>query len=148
MKHQIVLLLVLLLVFSIGCHTQRKVTHVQDAENSLIKKIYKNIKIIESNAYMTGSCEPSIAINPSNPKNIVAGNVLNDYHYSFDGGLTWTSGKLHSKLGVYGDPCIIADNEGSFYYLHLANPDGRAFASKKFLNQIVRYAFFFINLLC
>jgi len=105
--------------------------------NTAVGKIYKNIKIIESLAFKTGSCEPSIAINPMNPNNMVVGNVLNDLHYTFDGGKTWTSNKLQSDLGVFGDPCIIADSKGIFYYLHLADPDGKAYASRHFLNQIV-----------
>lgn len=123
--------------FIISCRSQRNVTSTQGDENSLQKSNFKNIKIIENSAFSTGACEPSIAINPKNPNNIVAGNVLDDYHYSFDGGLTWESKKLKSKLGVYGDPCIITDNKGDFYYLHLANPDGRSYASKKFLNEII-----------
>lgn len=124
--------LFIILLLSISCQMPKIVTSEKRSETA-----YKNIKIIESNAYVTGSCEPSIAINPKNPNNIVAGNVLNDYHFSFDGGLTWHSQKLRSDLGVYGDPCILADNEERFYYLHLANPDGRGFGSDKFLNTIV-----------
>ena len=40
-------------------------------------------------------------------------------------------------MGVFGDPCLVADHTGIFYYLHLSNPDGRAYASRKFLNTIV-----------
>lgn len=122
----------MLVVIFISCRTEYVATN-----NAPYKPVHKNIKIIESSAFFTGSCEPSIAINPRNPQNIVAGNVLNDYHYSFDAGKTWNSKKLQSEFGVFGDPCIIADSDGTFYYLHLANPDGRGYASKKFLNQIV-----------
>jgi len=128
MKH----IFFILFILFISCHTERVVTNIATQ-----KSVYKNIKIIESDAFITGSCEPSIAINPKNPKNIVAGNVMNDYHYSFDGGATWNSEKLQSKYGVFGDPCIVADWDGYFYYLHLANPDGKAYSSKSFLNQIV-----------
>ncbi len=121
----------------ISCQSKRIVTVTQDAEKTLKQGNFRNIKITETSAFITGSCEPSIAINPKNPNNIVAGNVLDDYHFSFDGGLTWNANKLKSKLGVFGDPCIIADQKGNFYYLHLANPDGKRFSSKKFLNQIV-----------
>lgn len=123
-------LLYLSLLLLISCQTKSVVT-----SNTNLNKNYKNIKIIESDAFVTGSCEPSIAINPKNPNNIVVGNVMDDYHYSFDGGKTWISNKLQSDFGVFGDPCIIADWDNTFYYLHLANPDGRS--GDSFLNQIV-----------
>ncbi len=110
---------------------------MQDAENSIKQGNYKNIKIAEGSAYSTGPCEPSIVVNPTNTDNIVAGSVLDNYHYSFDGGLTWKTNTLTSQFGVYGDPCLIAATDGDFYYLHLANPEGMAFSSSKFLNQIV-----------
>lgn len=136
MKHYSLLFIVLVLLF-ISCKSKQVVTTTQDAEKTLKQSNYRNIKITEGIAIVTGSCEPSIAINPKNTNNIVAGNVLDDYHYSFDGGITWETRKLKSELGVFGDPCIITDKEGDFYYLHLANPDGKRFLSKKFLNQIV-----------
>ena len=110
---------------------------MQDAENSIKQGNYKNIKIAEGSAYLTGPCEPSIVINPTNTDNIVAGSVLDNYHYSFDRGLTWKTNVLTSQFGVYGDPCVIADSAGDFYYFHLANPEGIAYSSSKFLNQIV-----------
>lgn len=125
-------ILFIFLVLLFGCQTKPVVTGTTIFSNN-----YKNIKIIESSAFVTGSCEPSIAINPKNPNNIVAGNVLNDYHYSFDGGKSWISNKLESEFGVFGDPCIVADWDNTFYYLHLANPDGGAYGSERFLNQIV-----------
>jgi hypothetical protein len=137
MKKSSIYLVIVVSFFIISCKTKQIVTDTQDAEKSLKQGNYKNIKIIESSAFMTGACEPSIAISPRNQKNIVAGNVLSDYHYSSDGGLTWKSKAMQSKLGVYGDPCIIADFNGDFYYLHLSNPDGRAYNSKSFLNTIV-----------
>jgi len=135
MKHYIFFISVIVLV--IGCSSQQNVTGVQDAENYIKQANYKNIKINEGSAFTTGPCEPAIAINPKNPDNIVAGSVLDNYHYTFDGGLTWQTKQLSSTLGVFGDPCIITDIDGDFYYLHLANPEGSAYASKKFLNQIV-----------
>jgi len=127
--------LLLLFAVVISCKTSQNVTLKTDPLIPIAS--YKNIKIIESAAFPVGSCEPSIAINPRNPNNMVAGNVMDDYHYSFDAGETWHSNKLRSQQGVFGDPCIIADNTGSFYYLHLANPDNRAYSGKQFLNQIV-----------
>ncbi len=68
--------------------------------------------------------EPSIIMNPKNPNELVAGSNLWHYFYSIDGGLNWTQGQLTSEEnGVWGDPCLIVDTAGTFYYFHLSNPD-------------------------
>ena len=82
----------------------------------------KNVMIYENKGLAYGPCEPSIFINPANPDNVVAGTIMNYFHYSSDGGKSWQTDLLHSSHGVYGDPCIIADQNGAIYYLHLANP--------------------------
>lgn len=67
--------------------------------------------------------EPSIMINPKNTNQILAGANTTNYYYSDDGGYTWENKDLISpQLGVWGDPCIIADTAGSFYFFHLSNP--------------------------
>lgn len=66
--------------------------------------------------------EPSICVNVKNTQQIVAGSNLNHVFYSEDGGLTWKQEQLSSTYGVWGDPCIVVDTAGSFYYFHLANP--------------------------
>jgi len=66
--------------------------------------------------------EPSIMINPLNTDQIVAGANLDSYYYSADGGATWQRGELSSEYGVWGDPCIVVDTNGYFYFFHLANP--------------------------
>jgi len=67
--------------------------------------------------------EVSIALNPRNPQQIVAGANLNNYYYSTDGGLHWTGSTLVSPVnGVYGDPCLFVDTSGAFYFQHLSNP--------------------------
>lgn len=64
--------------------------------------------------------EPSIFIDPNNTNRMMAGTNISDYHFSDDGGYTWQSRMLTSDYGVAGDPCIVADGEGNFYYLHLS----------------------------
>ena len=66
--------------------------------------------------------EPSIAMDPKNPANLVAGANLNNYYISRDSGQTWTTANLTSSLGVWGDPVISVDTAGDFYFFHLSNP--------------------------
>ncbi len=67
--------------------------------------------------------EPSIMMNPKNPNQLVAGANLKSYYISEDGGFNWTRGDLVSQAyGVWGDPVIIVDTAGDFYYFHLSNP--------------------------
>jgi hypothetical protein len=51
---------------------------------------------------------------------IVAGANIVDAFYSNDGGYTWSSRDLSDRYGVWGDPCIVADTAGRFYFCHLA----------------------------
>jgi hypothetical protein len=66
--------------------------------------------------------ETSIYINPKNTKQIIAGANLNSFYFSFDGGLNWNRNPMISTLGVWGDPCVIIDTSGYFYFLHLSYP--------------------------
>ena len=67
----------------------------------------KNI-LLDNTGLLYQPCEPSIAINPKNPDNIVGGAILNKVYYTLDGGKNWETSKLRSSYGVSGDPCIIA----------------------------------------
>jgi hypothetical protein len=69
-----------------------------------------------------GSNEPSIWVNPKNLNQVVAGSNINNFFYSGNGGLSWTASSLTSTYGVWGDPAIITDTNGDFYYFHLSNP--------------------------
>ena len=66
--------------------------------------------------------EVSIAVNPANPSNLVAGANISFYYSSTDGGFTWSENRLSSTFGVWGDPCVIFDALGNAYYGHLSNP--------------------------
>lgn len=66
--------------------------------------------------------EPSIMFDPKNPAIMVAGNNLHRYHYSVDSGYTWKHNGLVSEYGVWGDPTIVVDTLGHFYFFHLSNP--------------------------
>ena len=93
--------------------------------------------MIETATSLVGPCEPSICIDPNNPDRIVAGSILDVVYTSSDGGHTWTKDKLRSSYGVYGDPVLVANYKGDFFYAHLSNPDGKAYASESFLDRIV-----------
>jgi len=75
----------------------------------------------EEAKYSSSQIEPSIAINPKNTDQIIAGSVLNDFYYSKDGGKSWSSESLHSKYGVWGDPVLMFDTSNTAYYFHLAS---------------------------
>ncbi|NOX46817.1 MAG: T9SS type A sorting domain-containing protein [Chlorobi bacterium] len=67
--------------------------------------------------------EPSIYVNPKNTDQLVGGANINNVYSSNDGGLTWNTGTLVSQQnGVYGDPCLIVDTTGSYYFFHLSIP--------------------------
>jgi len=84
-----------------------------------------------------GPCEPSIAINPADPNQVVAGSVLDNVYTSANGGRTWTAETLESPYGVFGDPVVLADFEGRFFYAHLSDPTGRGWSDPGLLDRIV-----------
>jgi hypothetical protein len=87
-----------------------------------------NIQIGFSNEWPN---EPSICMNPMNPDEIIIGSVLDNYYTSTDGGLSWQNGVITSSYGVNGDPVILADNSGNFYYFHLVSDLSRVVCHKK-----------------
>lgn len=97
----------------------------------------KNLTIATQIEGVYPPLEPSIAINRKNPKNILAGVVLNKAIYTKDGGLSWKTTELKSPFGVYGDPAVISDVKGDFYYFHLADPSGQGRSNDAWLDRIV-----------
>jgi hypothetical protein len=89
---------------------------------------YLNVMI--SDAYNPN--ETSIYINPKNTRQIIAGANLNSFYFSFDGGYSWNRNPMNSTLGEGGDPCLVIDTSGYFYYLHLSYP-----TMSTWLDQIV-----------
>ncbi len=130
-----IVLFFVLAIFMQSCSSKKN--HVLNKQKVFQSGTYQNVKIFTSDGKKYGPCEPSIHINPANPRNIVAGSVIDFFHVSNDGGQTWETKSLTSSLGIWGDPCIIADNEGNFYYLHLSDPEGKNWRSKKILDRIV-----------
>lgn len=67
--------------------------------------------------------EPTITMDLKNPDHLVAGCNIKNAYGSNDGGYTWTKQVLYStpQLRVSGDPCVITDTSGNFYYFFLAS---------------------------
>ncbi len=74
--------------------------------------------------------EPSIVINPNNTNHILIGANSNNYYYSADAGLNWQHGFLNSSYGVIGDPCLLVDDIGNYYYFHLVPDMSRVVCQK------------------
>ncbi len=97
---------------------------------------FANVKLDERTTENL-ACEPTVAINPKNPLNIVAASARDNVYYTFDGGKSWTNSKLTSPFGVYGDPVLVADPKGNFYYFHLSDPTGEGWRNEKSLDAII-----------
>lgn len=95
------------------------------------KSVQVNVDENGDNIVGDAANEPTMAIDPTNPKNIVIGwrqfdSVLSDfrqsgYAYSRNGGETWTfPGCL--RPGQFGsDPVLAVDDQGVFYYLGISH---------------------------
>lgn len=81
---------------------------------------HKNILVGTSNK----PNEPTIAVHPKDPNILLAGSNIDNLYRSNDGGKTWTEHTLRSTYGVWGDPVIIPDTAGNFYFFHLSNTPG------------------------
>lgn len=100
------LYIIIALTFNLGAQTDFKVVQ---------------LKLPKGATYPYSQIEPSIAIDPTNPKNMIAGSVLSDYYYSTNSGKKWISKTLTSPYGVWGDPVLQYDTTGRVYYFHLAS---------------------------
>lgn len=96
--------------------------------SSLVFCQFKNVRLPlpKRATYAYSQVEPSICINPKNTNEIIAGTVMNDYYYSLDGGSTWTAKSIKCKYGVNGDPCMLIDTLGRYFYFHLSNIKGES----------------------
>jgi Secretion system C-terminal sorting domain len=68
--------------------------------------------------------EPCIAINYKNPSHVVAAANVGNLYVSHDTGYTWKQIPVSSTYGIAGDPVLISDTSGSFYFMSLSNPSG------------------------
>jgi len=98
---------------------------------------FKNIILDKGDGNSRPPCEPSVAISLKDKDNIVGAAILDKAYVTHDGGKTWTTKRLTSPHGVYGDPVVISDKKGDFYYFHLSDPTGENWASEEILDRIV-----------
>jgi hypothetical protein len=98
---------------------------------------FKNILLDSTRGKGGFPYEPSVAVSYKNPETIVVGSAINNVYYTNNRGLSWMKSKLRSPYGVYGNPVLLSDFKGTFYYFHLSDPDGKNQSSELFLNQIV-----------
>ncbi len=82
---------------------------------------HTNIMIDDEGSWIEPE-EPTIIINPKNTDHMVAGANIDNVYYSTDGGYTWNHEVLTSTYGVWGDPVVIVDTAGAYYFFHLSNP--------------------------
>jgi len=81
---------------------------------------YTNIRV--SDIAYDDPEEVTIAINPTDPQNIFAASNIDYIYRSDDGGLTWSTDRITSTVGVWGDPVVIFDAQGRLYHSHLSWP--------------------------
>ncbi|UCH84685.1 MAG: T9SS type A sorting domain-containing protein [Candidatus Latescibacterota bacterium] len=112
-RRRVTLLIIVLFLFPTGVFAQ-----------------YPNVRV--SDPASTDPEEVTLAINPADPSNLVAGANIRYFYYSTDGGMTWQEDELSSTLGVYGDPSVAFDADGHAFYAHLSWP-----ASGSWLDRIV-----------
>ncbi|TRX57709.1 exo-alpha-sialidase [Fulvivirga sp. M361] len=98
---------------------------------------FKNIVLDQQQEGERAPAEPSIAISLKDKDNIVGSAILDKVYVTKDGGKTWTKQKLTSSMGVWGDPVVISDKKGDFYYFHLSDPKGTNWQSEEILDRIV-----------
>jgi hypothetical protein len=98
----------------------KKIIFLISVITSTLLAQFPNIRVSQPSS--TDPNETSIAINPLDSLNLVAGANIRYYYYSTDGGYTWFQGNLSSPLGVWGDPCVVFDLNGHCYFGHLSNP--------------------------
>lgn len=82
--------------------------------------------------------EVTIAINPKNTQQIIAGANITSAYYSNDAGLTWQRHTvLCDKFGVYGDPLVFWDTAQTAYFMHLSFPNPKITPDGNWVDRIV-----------
>lgn len=79
--------------------------------------LFAQFPVVRLDAPGSHAEEVTIAINPLNPDNLVAGSNLNWAYWSFDGGRNWEQQSLPG--GTWGDPSVVFDHTGRVYIANL-----------------------------
>jgi len=87
---------------------------------------YRNI-VIDSTSQPN---ETVIFVNPENTDYLLAGANLQSIYHSMDGGESWNRVAMSSQFNVWGDPCVVIDTLGYYYYFHLSWPSGGSFIDR------------------
>ena len=97
----------------------------------LHRSVQVNVDALQNNIVGDAANEPSLAIDPTNPDNIVIGwrqfdTIASDFRqagmaYSHDGGETWTFPGVLDPGQFRSDPVLAADAAGIFYYYSLSS---------------------------
>jgi hypothetical protein len=82
--------------------------------------IYRNV-LIASN--LESLSEPSISQSAKNPIEYVVGCNLDAAFHSVDGGINWDYDTLGCEKYNWGDPCIVSNTKGDFFFFHLQKAD-------------------------
>lgn len=116
------------------------ITRIFSDRKTLFKSLMTLLFAVSGNVYAqytnividstSGPNETAIFINPVNPNQLLGGANLKSTYISNDGGLTWQRKAMSSQYNVWGDPCVIIDTMGYYYYFHLSWPSGGAFIDR------------------
>ncbi|MBT1702522.1 sialidase family protein [Chryseosolibacter indicus] len=87
---------------------------------------FKNIRLDEQSQETEHVNQPCIAINPRNTLNVVAASNSGSVYATKDGGVNWQKINVTSSSGSYGDPAIVCDLKGTFYFFHLSGDTTKA----------------------
>jgi hypothetical protein len=108
---------------------------------SLIFLSISGLQAQRKNVLISTAMEPeevSIAINPKNTRQIIAGANLASYYYSHDAGATWERKVLKCPAyNVWGDPVVFWDTLQNAYYMHLSNPFPKITPNGSWVDRIV-----------
>jgi len=95
------------------------------------QSVQVNVDDFGENMVGDAANEPSIAVDPTDPKRLVIGwrqfdSISSNFRqagwaYSRDAGRTWTFPGMLQKGVFRTDPCLDTDREGSFYYFSLSD---------------------------
>jgi hypothetical protein len=110
-----------------------------------------NLRVAAGRPGHFGPCNPGIAINPKRPNHMVmvmaestgsngnpdARTMRNQVYLSEDFGRNWRTRRLSSRYGDFGHPGVLADEEGTYYYFHLSDPQKLGWESRMVLDRVV-----------